>query len=383
MQPSLSQTCALCGASLTGKNRSKEHIIPNAIGGKKKTAGFICNECNNKRGERWDADLAKQLNWFSLVTGISRQRGAPPKQIVQTVEGDKYWLLSDGSFFPEGRPYSEEDINGSVKISITTKTIAEAKQHLKGISRKHPKFDVERALNELEIKTDYLKSPLHVSLSLGGPDAGRSLVKTAYAFASACGVANSACNKALQYLLDEKLENIPFGLAYLSDLIQSRPKDKIFHCVSLHGDPGTKLLWSYIEYFGIFRVVVLLSDSYSGQIKNEVYSIDPIDGSSVGVKVKSDVTPEEFSRILSGNGVNHENYRAAADYALPIILQRAQSRNLDRAVRDGFDHAAKSLGIKEGEEIPKEKAAEFTALMMEKISPYIAHLVQSSHRSPP
>ncbi|WP_417067110.1 HNH endonuclease [Niveibacterium terrae] len=378
-----SKKCALCELPLSGKNRSKEHIIPNAIGGRKKTTGFICNACNNKRGENWDSELAKQLNWFSLALGISRERGESPKQIVQTVEGEKYWLLNDGSFTPEKSSYLEEDLGGKIKINLTAKTIEEAKRRIKGIARKYPKFDVKKVLSELEVKTDFLDTPLCVNLSLGGPDAGRSLVKTAFAFASACGVAHGECGKAIQYLLDESIEDIPFGFSYLSDFIQNRPKDKIFHCVSLHGDPKTKMLWSYIEYFGNFRIVVLLSDSYSGKFINEIYSVDPLDGSSVGVRVRSDVSAEELALIWSGNGLNHENYKAAADYALPIIHERGRSRTLDRTVQEGFDHAAKQLGVKKDEVIPKEKAAEFTAFMMEKISPYIEHLVQSSHINEP
>lgn len=376
------QKCALCDDPLTGKNISKEHIIPNAIGGRKKTTGFICNRCNNKRGEKWDADLAKQLNWFSLAVGISRERGEPPKQLVQTVEGEKYWLLSDGTFTPEKSSYSVDDSGDGVKISMTAKTMEEAKQRLKGVARKYPKLDIEKALNELEIKTDYLESPLHVNLSLGGPNAGRSLVKTAFAFASACGVPHQACEKAIEYLLDETREDIPFGFSYLSDFIQTRPSDKVFHCVSLHGDPKSKKLWSYIEYFGIFRVVVLLSDKYSGEYKNEMYSIDPIDGSSVGVKIRKDVAAEELELIWSGNGYNPEIYKSAGDYAIPIVLKRGQSRSLERSISDGFHHAAKKLGIKEGEIIPKEKAREFTALMMEKVSPYIEYLVRSGRREP-
>ncbi|MBB3212453.1 5-methylcytosine-specific restriction endonuclease McrA [Herbaspirillum sp. Sphag1AN] len=58
--------CQLCRDELNHSNDSKEHIIPNAIGGKKKVSGFICKSCNNKAGETWDAELASQLNWFSL-----------------------------------------------------------------------------------------------------------------------------------------------------------------------------------------------------------------------------------------------------------------------------------------------------------------------------
>ncbi|MCX2942232.1 HNH endonuclease [Rahnella perminowiae] len=375
-----SKKCAFCKNNLAGKNRTKEHIIPNAVGGRRKTTEFICKICNNKLGEKWDSELARQLNWFSVSLGISRERGEPPKQIVQTVEGERYWLMNDGTFTIDKSSYYEEVNDGSVKISLTAKTTAEARQRLKGISRKYPKLDVEKALKELEITTDYLKSPLHTKLSLGGPDAGRSLVKTAFAFASACGVEHNQCDVALQYLLDEDLDAIPFGFAYLSDLIECRPKEKIFHCVSLHGDPQTKLLWSYIEYFGFFRVAVLLSKNYSGRLINEIYSIDPIDGSSAGVKVGSGCSMQELTLIWSGNGFNHEIHQAAANYALSIIMERDRNRSLRNAVKKGFEHAAKKLGINEGEAIPKEVVAEFTALMMQKISPYIEHLVRSSKR---
>ncbi|MGN2398985.1 HNH endonuclease, partial [Klebsiella quasipneumoniae] len=141
--------CAFCDKSLSGKNRTKEHVIPNALGGRKKTVEFICNTCNNKLGEKWDAELARQLNWFSLAVGISRERGKPPKQIVQTVKGEKYWLLNDGTLTIEKSAYLEEVEGDAVKISLIAKNIDEAKERLKGISRKYPKLDVERALKEL------------------------------------------------------------------------------------------------------------------------------------------------------------------------------------------------------------------------------------------
>ena len=373
-----SRTCALCPNTLSAKNRTKEHIIPNAIGGRKKTTGFICNDCNNKLGQSWDAELARQLNWFSLAVGISRERGEPPKQVVQTIDGDRYWLLNDGSFTPEKSAYSEKDLGGAIEINLTAKTVEEAKQRIQGIARKYPKFDVEKALKELEIRTSYLDSPLHVSLSLGGPEAGRSVVKTAFSFASECGVPHAQCEKALEYLLNPAAENFPFGFSYLSDLVESRPKAKIFHCVSLHGDPKKKRLWSYIEYFGIFRLVVLLSDVYVGPYKNEVYAINPVDGGRVAIKVTTEISEEEFASLMRGEGFDQEKHRAAADYALPIILDRRRSRTLEHTVKEGFEHAAKQLGISEGEIIPREKAAEFTAFMMEKISPYIEHLVVRS-----
>ena len=51
--------CALCGVLITEENNSKEHIIPNAIGGKKKISNFICEECNNRSGNEWESDLTE------------------------------------------------------------------------------------------------------------------------------------------------------------------------------------------------------------------------------------------------------------------------------------------------------------------------------------
>ena len=79
-----------CGKVLTSNNVSKEHIIPNAIGGKKGVSGFICDRCNNETGAAWDAELARQLNPISLCLGIRRTRGKVPPQVFPTSSGGKY-----------------------------------------------------------------------------------------------------------------------------------------------------------------------------------------------------------------------------------------------------------------------------------------------------
>ena len=66
--------CALCNVEIAEQNDSKEHIIPNSIGGRKKVKGFICKDCNNKSGREWDDALAQQFNPLSLLLGIKRER---------------------------------------------------------------------------------------------------------------------------------------------------------------------------------------------------------------------------------------------------------------------------------------------------------------------
>lgn len=57
-----------------------------------------------------------------------------------------------------------------------------------------------------------------------------------------------------------------------------------------------------------------------------------------------------------------------------------RSRALSNAVKEGFDYAVKQLNIKEQDNISNELAAEFSALFMEKMLPYIEFLVKSGRQ---
>lgn len=135
--------------------------------------------------------------------------------------------------------------------------------------------------------------------------------------------------------------------------------------VSLHGDPKKKRLWSYIEYFRMFRLVVLLSDVYNDPRKNEVYAIDPISGERIAVKITPQIIESEFTAMMAREGLDRDKHKAAEEYAPPIILSRGRSRTLEWTVREGFEYAAKRLGLRYIENVPKEKAAKFTKRMTE------------------
>ena len=130
----------------------------------------------------------------------------------------------------------------------------------------------------------------------------------------------------------------------------------------------------------MFRVLVLINDNYVGPVIDETYALNPITGEEIDVDVNSNIADEEFIKVISGYGIDPVVQRAAADLALPILIERSEQRTLEGAVKAGFAYAAKTLGIAEGEEIPLERAKEFTALMMKKITPYLSHLIRSSRQ---
>ena len=123
--------CALCDIIITDENDTKEHIIPNAIGGRKKVKGFICKACNNSTGNSWESELAKQFNPLSLLFSINRERGNVPSQLFETTAGEKLKLNVDGSMANDKPVYTETPLgDNKVKINIQARDQKEKKSML-------------------------------------------------------------------------------------------------------------------------------------------------------------------------------------------------------------------------------------------------------------
>jgi HNH endonuclease len=97
--------CMVCETEITAENDSDEHLIPEAIGGRRKIRSFICRTCNAAAGETWDAEIARQLLPLSLMLDISRERGDPPPLKV-TSTADERLTIGPGEHSPQLTPSS-------------------------------------------------------------------------------------------------------------------------------------------------------------------------------------------------------------------------------------------------------------------------------------
>ena len=60
---------ALCGERMEHGRRSREHVIPNVIGGGRKVRRFLCRRCNAKATSKWDDELARRkILHFDILT---------------------------------------------------------------------------------------------------------------------------------------------------------------------------------------------------------------------------------------------------------------------------------------------------------------------------
>jgi hypothetical protein len=290
--------CILCGRPITRRNDSVEHIIPNGIGGRLKRRRILCSSCNAYAGREWDAHLCEQLNLFSLLLGITRERGVTPPQEVQTATGTRLLLHPDRMTPATPRQKHVSDAQGNTRIEIAARSEQEARAMLRQAKRRFPGLDVDAALSNINSTWERLDSPLQMQPELGGANSGRSIVKTAICFAAIAGADAARCRPALEYLLNDRevhsgevtadwpararpdlgdsSSEPPFGFFYERDLVRHRP-EQILHRVAVSSRNCGGQLLAYVEYFGAWRCIVRLANQYEGDV-HSAHFVDPVTG---------------------------------------------------------------------------------------------------------
>ena len=372
--------CALCDIIITNENDTKEHIVPNAIGGRKKIKGFICRACNSTSGDSWDKELAKQLNPLSLFFGIKRERGSTPSQVFETTAGDKLKLHANGSMSNESPVFLENvlDDGVSTRINIQARDMKEAKNMLKGVKKKYPKFDIEDIFNKLEIQSSYCSDMLRMDFSMGGAEAGRSIVKSALALAVYSGIPTESCIEATSYLNNEDSEAC-FGYFYESDLVKNRPQDTPIHCVSVKGCDKSNQVIAYVEYFGVQRMVLGLGTNYTGEAISNTYSINPITGEELELSVDLNLTKNDIREAYQYKKIPCGSVEKAFEKVIPAGMNASyakdQNRVVDKAIQKGFENC----GAKEGEMLMSKNIEKIISILMEEIEPFLLHNISQSH----
>ena len=367
--------CAFCKTPLNDGNDSKEHIIPNAIGGKKSIRNFICKQCNSKTGEKWDKALADQLKPICTMLDIKRQRGDNHPVPVETLGGEQLLLHPDGSMTRLKPTVSERNLGHATEINIQVRSIQELKRMLPGLKRKHPNFDIEKVLKKASPKQQYPQEPFQISHQFGGDLAGRSIIKSSLALAYEVGVSIDDCEHAKKYLLEDG--EPCFGFYNETDVVRNRPPKVFFHCIFVCGDPESGQILAYAEYFGYQRIVACLSSIYDGPRFSRCYAIDPLAGKELDLDIHLEFTPEDITAIYAYEKVNQDNMQMALESLLETWKEKDTKASIADAAEDAVKFASANCGAQPGEKLSEEHQANFIRLLQERLVPFMLHLRSS------
>ena len=365
--------CALCEAEFDTENESAEHLIPNAIGGRRKVMGFICRECNSSAGETWDAEVARQLLWLSLMVGVSRERGQLPSLKVITTADERLTIRSDGSLALSDPSFKEAQLaEGRTSYRIQARSMNEAQRMMEGLKRKHPEIDVDSLLAQAEVAETYPRGAIRHDFEFGGELGGRSIVKSCMALAFDSGIDWAVCEPGLNYL---RKNNAPacFGYYQERDLVAQRVEGVPLHCVAVRANPESGLVLAYAEYFGIHRIVACLGENYEGAPVVAVYAIDPRDGKGLNVHVDLAFQRSDIDDIYAYKRVSSDAMKHAVSAIIGPILQCRHAEERDQVLKLAVKKAFESCGAKPGEMLAEEHIKRISQSVAESMASFILH----------
>lgn len=376
--------CALCNTPLNEANGSKEHVIPNALGGRKAIRKFICKQCNNTTGATWDNELAAQLQPLCTMLNIRRFRGRNQPVTVETVKNEKYLLRPDGSLTIPKTVLSEQNLGDDLtQLKIRVRSIKELKKMIPGLKRKYPKLDINKVIGQAASglsEKEYFQDPWSVSLQFGGNLAGRSIVKSCLALAYEAGLHIKDCEHAKSYLVSNG--DPCFGYYNETDVVTNRPARVFFHCIFVCGDPSSRQILGYAEYFGYQRIVACLSSNYDGDRFSCCYAIDPVTGRKLNIDVHLNFTSEDISAIYAYEKVGNDKMRTALSSLLRTCKERSTKASIAHAVEDAMGFASSNCGVQPGEMLSDEQVENLIGLVQSRLEPFMRHLYFSRTFSP-
>jgi len=373
--------CWLCPLPLTGDNVTGEHVIPGAIGGHKEVRRFICRTCNSKRGTKWEAEVARQFLWFSSVAAVKRAHGGKhPDLKVQTASGERLRLQSDTVLVPDRPEVKFNELGDKLEITIRANDPKTAQNLINKVARDHPGFDVPKALREMSTVDTYLESPLALSVGYGGPEAGRSMVKSCLALLSETGAKPKDCARAITYLEDPGPDAPPpFWIFFDADLVTKRPQNYLFHCVSVIGQPEHRRILGYVEFFNFARILVCIGEDYEGETFQATYAVDPVDARELDVTVDFDRVPQRLDGIKMPKEPP-QIYLDAFQTTVSIVNAISRDRVRAHALSNAATDALRVIGLDPAaEDVPAELKDQCLNEFLNQLKPYI----RSQLRRPP
>ena len=386
MEIVLARYCGLCDALLTGENDSKEHVIPNALGGRCVVQGFLCRLCNNRAGSEWDASLVKALEHFCILLGVRRSRGSVQPTQFEMVTFSRADEDSIGNEVPEGvlheeglenvemdpdgrvtkaKPtYSNVKRNSTQRIRVTCRSVAERDERLKDLRRKYPTAEVT-----VSEGGTYVPHLLGWELEVGGKAQGRAITKAVLALAVKSGVRARDCSNARECFKDNGKPC--FSPFYDFDPIKNRIQGTPLHVVHVQGDSASGQLIGYVELFGCLRFGVCLSTAYTGVQIRDSYAINPMTGKEVDVEVDFRCGPEQVQAMCDGAVFPSAECSKAIEGIMPTVLRSMEEREQKRVLSEAVEHAFNKLKVKEGELIEPSHLREISESVIEKLTPYL------------
>lgn len=362
--------CIICLTRLEDHNRSKEHIIPEALGGRKTTNNSLCRQCNNRTGTDWDSKLVEELLPIQQLVHDAEDSRVGPRTVRDSESGVE--LTFKPGF--QGGLTTETIVTelGDDRIGIQTSanTSRRARQEVekvlgeRGLTRNRAK----KMAAEIPVVREQREQWIEATewTQWGSDGTMKATVKTAMNGGCVAGLEWNQIARGSDYLRGRDFSVV--WLPAVPGVIEKPTEgtEQWCHTVYVKTDASEKVVWGYCEWFGVVHTVMLLGRAYLGTPIEWKYSVNPTTGRKVNTKVNEEnfrksvgrfqgldrITPEttQWRRQMT------EEFLSNPDYDLQPLMDW-------RAARSGVVGKAtvSDLGIRGLPATPKNTIHEVSA----------------------
>lgn len=296
----MDKNIGMCFACTKNRKLTKEHIIPQAIGGRLK-AKLYCKKCNSEFGRQLDNEISNNFVQFAIILNIKIEGKRKGRRFTQPLEVEdletKTKLVYDGQDLIRKDPIVEIEKESDGKTlksaNVYARSEKERKKIIGSIKKKFKTSGKSKSFQEYHPGPRDTKYNMMFDTKL----LRRAVTKIAYSFIChklpRCVVFSDSFNEVRSYITTGDGSDLACAnfahTQFMSDYI--RPLHKI--CVSLNRQDN--LVIGYIMLFGIYRYTILLSRNYKSSLDwpGLDYTFDPV--TSKEVPVRSNFRPPSLN----------------------------------------------------------------------------------------
>jgi hypothetical protein len=287
--------CLLCDTPLTPANRSREHILPNALGGRISTRKAFCRQCNSQLGSKIDNVGAREFSYFANAFYVPRERGEHPSfDFVDSISGKKLEFFAGREKPVVARNFSfEKTATGAVlKFNSTTEKDGRdfLEQKLRELSKRHQIANSEFSY-ETEADPDY---QFDMAIPILSDHVLKLIAKISLAYARHIGLALCR-NDPLTAFLRGTNNMAPVGIPGAA-VVETVTKEEVplRHQIYVFCPTSEPVAFVYVRLFEVFEYVSEIALAQTSALSLAGYSYSLIAGESEDASALGCATPEQF-----------------------------------------------------------------------------------------
>ena len=273
----------ICFACTRVRKLSKEHVIPQALGGKLE-AKIYCKGCNDEFGRTIDSELSIQLGRYATILNLKRKRGKPHPFNVEELRSNTVLVFN-------GKGFRRKDPEVEVKLDQDGKTVKSIDVHAR--TEKELNKIIGSVQNKYNIpgntKTFCEVHPgptdTRYDIVIDNDSIRRGVAKIVYSW---------MCIKLPRELvLSDSFAKIRSYIIYgmRSDLASPNFRHtqfmtdyvRLLHKIHISLNRQKKILIGFVTLFGIFRYTILLCSDLNSPLEwsGLDYTFDPVRSKAV------------------------------------------------------------------------------------------------------